>query len=392
MPSRPDYVCLTDHCVLKRLEEPFLYDMEKDELYELGTEAYEFLLHCCRGEKPLIRAEDEAFIQFCLSENLIAFSDEPMLREVVTHPSPVPSLRYLELQITDRCNLKCRHCYLGDSLLHDLPVEKIKRLAREFEEIQGLRLLISGGEPLLHPGFWEINRILDHPPFRTILLSNGILITKEVARKLNVSEVQVSLDGMKKGHEILRGKDTFERTLEGIEQLRDAGIPVSVATMIHRGNVEEFGELAAFVASRDILEWSIDLPCIKGRLEEHPDLWVPPGEASRFLSYGYGGGWHGSEGIGSCGAHLCAVLPTGRVCKCGVFSEEPVGVIDEGLRVCWGRIPSIPLHELNCDCPEKEECRGGCRYRARLHGDPLGPDPFQCHARGVLKGGEKGED
>ena len=387
MPSENKFLILTPHSVLKNLEEPYLYDIESDELYELNADAYQFLIKICQGENPPARKEDEEFIQFCLSENLIAFSETPLQRKTPLNPSPIPSLRYLELQITDRCNLRCRHCYIGEGLHQDLSKERIQRGLEEFEEIQGLRLLLSGGEPLLHPDFWEINDALRNYAFRSVLLSNGTLINEEVAKRLRVHEVQISLDGMKEGHESLRGKGTFEKSMRAIDHLQGANIRVSVATMIHRRNLSEFDQLASLLQSKNVEEWNVDVPCLEGRLKANQDLWVAPSEASRFLSYGYGGGFHGSIKNFTCGAHLCAIIPNGTVCKCGLFSQEPVGSIEEGLRTCWVRIPRIEIKDLTCKCPVIEECRGGCRYRAKIQGDLFQPDLFQCYARGVLKGG-----
>jgi len=383
-----EFFLIAPHCSLKRLEEPYLYDIENDELYELGEEAYQFLLKCSQGERVTVRKEDEEFIQYCLSEKLIAPSETPVKRDAIPRPSPIPSLRYLEFQITDRCNLRCRHCYIGNGLHQDLPLERIFKVLKEFEEIQGLRLLFSGGEPLLHPHFWEINDVLRDYEYRSVLLSNGTLITKEAAKQLRVHEVQVSLDGMKEGHESIRGEGTFEKTLQAIGHLQEASIRVSVATMIHRRNVKEFDRLTSLIQSKNIREWNVDVPCIAGRMEENKDFWVSPSEAGSFLKYGYGGGLHSSEKNATCGAHLCAILPNGHVAKCGLFGQEPVGSIDEGLRACWDRIPRIQLKELTCNCSEIEECRGGCRFRAKLQGDIFQPDLFQCYARGVLKGGE----
>ncbi len=392
------YIALAPHCALKRLEVPCLYDIANDELYEINDEAYQFLLKCSRGEDAVLKQEDEEFIQYCLSENLLVLSHTPAKRNGIPDqlakgpPSaPLPSLRYLEFQLTDRCNLRCRHCYIGDSLHQDLPHDTILAILKEFEKIQGLRLLLSGGEPLLHPHFWEINEVLRDYAFRSVLLSNGALITKAIAKRLRVHEVQVSLDGMKEGHEAIRGEGTFIKTLSAIDYLQEAGIGVSIATMIHRGNLTEFDSLASLMLSKKISEWNVDLPCITGRMAEHRSLWVSPGEAGPFLRYGYGGGLHSSEKDSTCGAHLCAILANGKVAKCGLFSQEPVGSIAEGLRSCWERIPRIELKELACNCAIIEECRGGCRYRAQLQGDIFKPDLFQCYARGVLKGGE-GDD
>ncbi len=388
MPIGNRFIILSPHAVLKHLEEPCLYDIQNDELYELSEEADQFLLRICRGENPPSRQEDEEFIRFCISENLLALSDAPLQKKLSLNPSPSPSLRYLELQITNRCNLQCRHCYIGEGSQEDLSRKQIQKVLVEFEEIQGLRLLLSGGEPLVHPYFWEVNDVLGDYPFRSVLLSNGTLISRKVARKLRVHEVQISLDGMKEGHESLRGKETFEKTIHAIDYLHEADIRVSVATMIHRRNLPEFDQLASLLQSKNIREWNVDVPCVDGRLKENRDLQVSPLEASRFLRYGFGGGFHGSAENFACGAHLCAIMPNGTVCKCGLFSREPAGSIEEGLRTCWARIPRISLKDLACKCSVSEECRGGCRYRAKVEGDLFQPDLFQCYSREVLKGGE----
>jgi len=54
------------------------------------------------------------------------------------------------------------------------------------------------------------------------LLSNGTLITREIARRLRVHEVQVSLDGMKEGHESIQGEGTFEKAFQAINFLQEA--------------------------------------------------------------------------------------------------------------------------------------------------------------------------
>jgi radical SAM protein with 4Fe4S-binding SPASM domain len=393
-----NYITISPHCALKRLEEPCLYDIANDELYEINEKAYQFLLKSLQGEDAVLKQEDAEFIRYCLSEHLITLSPTPIKSKAIPEQSPIPSLRYLEFQLTDRCNLRCRHCYIGEGLHwpeghlgQDLPYDTILEILKEFEKIQGLRLLLSGGEPLLHPQFWEINEVLRAYTFRSVLLTNGVLITQDIAKRLCVHEVQVSLDGMQEGHEAMRGVGTFKKTLSAIDHLQDAGIPVSIATMIHRANLTEFDSLATLVQSKNINEWNVDLPSVVGRMTVNRNLCVSPEEAGPFLRYGYGGGLHSSEKDSTCGAHLCAILANGKVAKCGLFSQEPIGSITKGLRYCWERIPRIELQELACNCAIVDECRGGCRYRAQLQGDIFQPDLFQCYARGILKGGE-GDD
>jgi radical SAM protein with 4Fe4S-binding SPASM domain len=193
---------------------------------------------------------------------------------------------------------------------------------------------------------------------------------------------------MKEGHESLRGEGTFEKTIMAVDHLQEANIRVSVATMIHRRNLSEFDQMASLLQSKNVEEWNVDVPCVEGRLKENHDLQVSPSEAARFLAYGFGGGFHGSTKNSTCGAHLCAIMANGTICKCGLFSQEPAGSIEEGLRTCWARVHRISLNDLACKCTVIEECRGGCRYRAKVQDNLFQPDLFQCFARGVLKGGE----
>ena len=81
----------------------------------------------------------------------------------------------------------------------------------------------------------------------------------------------------------------------------------------------------------------------------------------------------------------------GSVAKCGFYLDRPAGNISDGLRSCAEKVSLIRLEEIDCDCEQKEACRGGCRYRAAWYTDPLGPDPIRCAANGVKyswKGGE----
>ncbi len=377
------YLRLKDDCLLKLLESPYVYNIKKDELYEVNDKAIGFLMKC-NGITPNLESKGEAdFLSYCLSENILEELEEPKARKIFTNKSPEPSLRYLELQITNKCNIICKHCYLGEAGKIDLDYETIVNIFNEFEAIQGLRLLITGGEPILHKRFWEINDRLPEYGFRNILLSNGTLIIKEIAERLNVHEVQVSIDGMENGHDAIRGKGSFKKAITGIESLKSAGIDVSVATMIHAKNTVEFEGLNKLIKDTGIVEWNVDVPCEAGYLKGNSNFVLPYSEAAQYMHYGFGGGSHGSVNSFVCGSHLCAVTPSGKVIRCGFYPEAPLGDVGEGLRTCWERMQHIKLTELNCDCEYINECKGGCRYRAEIYKNLYAPDPVQCYARGV---------
>jgi radical SAM protein with 4Fe4S-binding SPASM domain len=77
-------------------------------------------------------------------------------------------------------------------------------------------------------------------------------------------------------------------------------------------------------------------------------------------------------------------MADGRVSKCTFYSQSPIGRIEDGLRECWQKIKPIKLDKLKCDCKHIESCRGGCRYRARLLGDPFGKDLYKCNFYDII--------
>lgn len=375
---------LSKDAVLKWLENPSVYHIKKDELYDLDKDAFEFLKKC--SSKNGCRAGESAFLDYCLKEGLLT-KNKVSLRRPPIKKSPVPSLRYLELQITNRCNLRCRHCYInpppppfrkGGQGGFELSVTQIKNILNEFEDMQGLRALITGGEPLLHSRFEEINAILPKFFLRKILFTNGLLLNRKILGNLNVNEIQVSIDGLEDAHDSLRGRGTFKKAMRSVELALDFGFDVSVSTMVHPKNLMDFDKMEQLFKKIGIKDWTVDVPCIAGRLKRNTEFQLSPKQAGKYLAYGYGGGIHsGEQGFG-CGFHLMSVSASGKISKCTFYSDRPVGSIKDGLRKCRRKIKPVRLDKLDCDCKHIEKCRGGCRYRAEMLGDSKGKDFYRC--------------
>jgi len=148
--------------------------------------------------------------------------------------------------LTRRCNLRCAHCY-ADATDKPQPGEMTtvegKRLIDDLTDFGVPVLLFSGGEPLLREDLFELTAYAAGKGIRCVLSTNGTLITPEVAEHINAagfSYVGVSLDGVGKVHDKIRGKKgAFEEALEGIRRCRDAGIPVGLRFTVHAMNVDE---------------------------------------------------------------------------------------------------------------------------------------------------------
>jgi len=396
---------LSETAALKWLEIPAVYDVKRDELYEIDDLAFVFLQQCATPEGGAGET-DKAFLDYCISEGVL--TTEPV---IVKRPplikSPRPSLRYLELQITDRCNLQCRHCYVGRPGNNELSVDEIKRVLDEFEVMQGLRLLITGGEPLMHRHFKEFNSLLSRYHFRKILLTNGLLLNTDIFDTLNVDEIQFSIDGMEHGHDSLRGKGTYNKVVQKASDALARGLDVSVATMVHSDNLEEFDQMGSFFRRMGVKDWTVDVPLISGNLMDNLILCVPPEIAGKYLNYGFGGGMHGGGETFACGIHLLCVTANGSICKCGFFSRDQIGTLGGGLLGSWKKVRPLKLVDLECAalaCNFIEECRGGCRYRASISPENLcgekfhevirgtGKDIYKCYAYGIINRRGEGLD
>jgi radical SAM protein with 4Fe4S-binding SPASM domain len=380
---RETYLRRHPQAALKQLEQPCLYHCGTDELYELDATALTFLARCDGTRRGRELTTDAAFVTYCLEEGLLEALPypDPASPAMAVTGGQTPSLRYLELQLTHRCNLRCRHCYLGPPRPAELPLAAAVAIAEEFAANGGLRLLISGGEPLLYPALAEFLQEIGRLQLRRVLLTNGTLLSVATLRWLQIEEVQVSLDGWRHGHDRLRGTGSFDRARRGLAAVQEAGIPLSIATMVHQENIGEFDRLERFTREIGAREWGIDLLCPAGTLLDYPQLNVAVAAGVPLLRRAYGGGYHGASDGFACGRHLLTVLPSGAAVKCGFYADAPLGDARQGLVACWQQLRHLPVDELECrGCQVLADCAGGCRFRA---GAPLAPDPVMCALHGV---------
>lgn len=372
---------LTPRVCLKWLETRSAYHLQTDELYELDAESFDFLERCGSAEGCI--SDNTAFTVYCVEEGILTSVPSAVNRPPINR-SPEPSLRYLELQITDACNLRCRHCYIGDRKTHELSADQVRTVLAEFEEMQGLRVLITGGEPLLHRDFRSINSMLGRYMLRKVLFSNGVLLTGAVLEGLNVDEIQISIDGLEHAHDRLRGKGSYRKAMDAVTLCLDKGFDVSVSTVVHAANLQDFDRLESMFREIGVRDWTVDIPCASGRLADNPEFRISPAEGGRYLRYGFGGGMHGGDGKFGCGLHLMSVLADGKIAKCTFYADRCVGTIGDGLRECWHRITPVRLADLACDCDHLDACRGGCRYRAELLGSATGKDLYRCFLYDII--------
>jgi len=164
-------------------------------------------------------------------------------------------------ELTSDCNLRCKHCYYHDYnekfvSNDDLSSEKIMEIIDEVAEMNVIHITLSGGEPLLAKNIFEIIKKIKSKNIAIKFSTNGTLVTQDIAKKLSqllnpkMDDVQISLDGAcKETHDITRGKGSFEKTMQGIENLITNGIHplINFTTTTH--NVSELADLYTLTKS-----------------------------------------------------------------------------------------------------------------------------------------------
>lgn len=189
--------------------------------------------------------------------DLAAYQDE--LRKT-------PVLRYLFLELTDRCNLNCIHCgskctennrtYLEYSIIE----KTLSRVADKYNPAE-IMICITGGEPFLHPDVYRIIQFSRNLGFSVGITSNGTLIGTKQAKALKqtgLNTIAISIDGIGEVHNSLRGSaHAFEKAMKGCWNLKHAGIEPQALTVVHKDNLFQLEEIFEFLDAEGFYSWRL---------------------------------------------------------------------------------------------------------------------------------------
>ncbi|MFQ5997854.1 MAG: radical SAM protein [Candidatus Bathyarchaeia archaeon] len=164
---------------------------------------------------------------------------------------------------TNKCNLKCEHCYLDAGPLgehiqskEELTTAEALRLVDELADNEVCSLSFAGGEPLSRKDIFDVAKRAHDRGMFVSLATNGTLITKEVAKKLSeiVGYVEISLDGSEAAtHDAFRGqKGAFNLTTAGIKNCIEANIHTAIATTTTKHNLSELPKIVDWAATNKV--------------------------------------------------------------------------------------------------------------------------------------------
>ena len=165
-------------------------------------------------------------------------------RETIKLQSDIPPITDLTIEVTNRCNERCIHCYIPDSLKdkgNTMSLENLHSLVDAFADMGGQTVTLTGGEVFLHKELSEFLHQIHQRKLRIIIYSNLVALSDEMLKELesvNVDHIQVSLYGIHP--EIHDGitcvKGSCMRTIHSIERILRTRIPLIIACPVMKEN------------------------------------------------------------------------------------------------------------------------------------------------------------
>ncbi len=157
---------------------------------------------------------------------------------------------YFQWHITDKCNLRCSHCYQTSYTDTSEPsLEELKSIADKINNTLAVwkkegRVAITGGEPFIKKELLPLLQYLNHQPAinKISVLTNGTLIKDHIAALKTLTKlhyIQMSLEGGREINDRIRGSGVFDKVQKSTKLLNENGIPVRWMVTLQKMNVED---------------------------------------------------------------------------------------------------------------------------------------------------------
>lgn len=347
-----------------------------------------------------------------LFEKLIAekmLTDDPRRGAKVQPDKASPHLDYITIALSNRCNLRCKHCFIsaGEPLPGELQVEDWLHFIEQLTDFKLFDVILTGGEPLLYPDLWKVIDALNDIGIAVSVFTNGLLVDEafvERAKDALINSFQISLDGVTADtHERLRGlPGSFDHAVRAIELLSRDDIPVHVAVTVSQVNHAEHPQFIEFCKQLGARSVNFSEIVLSGRAQIFRDelalnaeqiaqmrLYhackrmterdIQVGEGLRPPDYAWDPFHEKGKGFQrpmcSAARDCCDITSTGDVLACqalwwdelkaGNILQTPFKEIWENSSIMkmFREMTVDQLRECN-ECEYKLDCGGGCRSLA----------------------------
>lgn len=283
---------------------------------------------------------------------------KPLMHEVMRRAAAnlVPLQACLEL--TYRCNLRCKHCYIDPPLRQhasdELSAVEWCGVFDQLLEAGTLSLLFTGGEILTRPDFFDIAFEAKRKKFLIWLATNGTLINADVAatvKRLRPHWVAISLYGATaQTHEAVTGqRGSFEATVGAIRLLREQRMRVTIQALLMDSHLWEAAAVQELAASLDVgVHLGYELVPTKGCALSPQQYEATYKELEAYLPAERLLAGFPADGPGTCkaGIGICAISPVGDVFPCLLMPLRVGSVREQTFEELWRTHPCEELRYL----------------------------------------------
>lgn len=317
------------------------------------------------------------------------------------------------LALTKSCNFRCIYCYnsSGSRKATELRTGQWLEAVRQMKALDVVKCTLTGGEPLMHPGFFEILTALVENDILPYICTNGSLLDEQSIlrlKELHIPVIQISLDSSSPAeHDTLTcSKNTFSIITHAIERLVELGIRVYVKAVILPQNLEHTKDLIDLCHSLGVSNLVLDRydlsysgrggnyfflnntqnqkleEMVEQKKQNITDMNINLISGSR--------NWKCKDDIVMCGAFVQSfvIMPDGEYAVCeklenipemsvGNFKDLPISQMWTSKRIDEITLPPKERYEKPCrNCEHLDSCGSGC-YAAKLFmtRNLYGPDP-----------------
>ncbi|MCK5133733.1 MAG: radical SAM protein [Candidatus Sabulitectum sp.] len=347
------------------------------------------------------------FIKSFMSTGYLSLSDNPKIAKVrVTGSREYLVPLHAAIELTTRCNLRCKHCY-NSSSPDSGEVMSLERVIELFDILKSWgvgAIELSGGEPLTHPDIKNILTIA-HEYFGLVgVITNGVLLKSEHVDVMKNgtahSLIQIDLDGSDPEYvNWFRGQDNvYEREIQAIKRVVESGLLLRVAMIVTPGNIDQMESTASLVKSLGANSFGMSLVVPQGRaLIGDANLMLSPQEAKNYiamykkLAQRYEGFIFeeieskfnmANEGNCGVGSRSISIAPNGNVKMCQMSDESIYffgNIFDNSCRELFEQssqslaLVEAPSDETCGNCVNSGYCRG-CINRGVIKAKEISPE------------------
>ena len=183
------------------------------------------------------------------------------------------------IEITNSCNMKCKHCmnWSVENSSEGFDKEKILMLVEDLHENNTEEIYISGGEPLLYPYIDDVILYASSLGIKVTLATNALEISNHIeVIKKGVQLVSISLDGIGETHDKFRGvPGAFDNCVKMFKLLKQSKVKTRISAMIWKENVDELEEMISLAKSCGVSKVNLAFLIPEGRAKTDDTIKLP---------------------------------------------------------------------------------------------------------------------